>query len=173
MRVYVDSSALLKRVFAEPDSPAAVSMLRERFDAGATLAASSLAWVEVSRVVLSQILGASVSTGERRSVDDETALASRAEALIEIALSGLVEKPISSEVIALARRLRPPVLRSLDAIHLASALLLDVDRIMTYDQRLAVVAGYHGIQVETPRRVCGVAAVQGNPRPAHHLGDDI
>lgn len=150
MRIYVDSSALLKRVFAESDSPAAVALLHERFDAGDTLAASSLAWVEVSRVVLGQVLGASVRAGERRSVDDDIALASRAEALIEIALSGLVEKPISSDVIALARRLRPPVLRSLDAIHLASALLLDADRMVTYDQRLAVAAGYHGIQVEAP-----------------------
>lgn len=57
MRIFVDSRDLLKRVFTEPDSPAAVAMLRERFDAGDTLAASSLAWVEVSRVVLGQILG--------------------------------------------------------------------------------------------------------------------
>jgi hypothetical protein len=34
---------------------------------------------------------------------------------------------VSGEVIALARRLAPPVLRTLDAIHLASALLIDAD----------------------------------------------
>lgn len=70
--------------------------------------------------------------------------------MIEIALSGLVEGPISPDVIALARRLRPPVLRSLDAIHLSSALLLDVDRMVTYDQRMAAAAAHHGIQVEAP-----------------------
>lgn len=150
MRVYVDSSALLKRVFAEPDSPAAGALLRRHFDAGDTLATSSLAWVEVSRVVLGQIAGTPMRTIEAETVEDDGIQASRVEGLIEIALSGLVERPISPDVIALARRLRPPVLRSLDAIHLSSALLLDVDRMVTYDQRMAAAAAHHGIQVEAP-----------------------
>ncbi|MDQ2847262.1 MAG: type II toxin-antitoxin system VapC family toxin [Actinomycetota bacterium] len=146
----MDSSGLLKRVFAESDSPAAVSLLRSHVDAGDTLAASSLAWVEVSRVVLGRIAGGVPRPDEAKTVGKEAIRSSNADALIEIALSGLVEKPMSPDVIALARRLRPTVLRSLDAIHLSSALLLDSDRMVTYDQRLADAAGYHGIQVEAP-----------------------
>lgn len=43
-------------------------------------------------------------------------------------------------------------MRSLDAIHLATALLLrgDLDAIVTYDKRLAVVAEAHGLPVDSP-----------------------
>ena len=44
------------------------------------------------------------------------------------------------------------MLRSLDAIHLATALLIreDVDALLTYDDRLAAAATAHGLQVATP-----------------------
>ncbi|MGI8415754.1 MAG: type II toxin-antitoxin system VapC family toxin [Nakamurella sp.] len=150
MRIYLDSSALLKRIFAEPDSPAAVSLLRSHVDAGDTLATSSSAWVEVSRVVLGRIAEGSTRLDEVKTIGGEPIRSSSTDALIEIALSGVLEKPMSPDVIALARRLRPTVLRSLEPIHLSSALLLDADRMVTYDQRLADAAGYHGIQVEAP-----------------------
>jgi predicted nucleic acid-binding protein len=46
-----------------------------------------------------------------------------------------------------------PRLRSLDAIHLATALALgdDLDAIMTYDQRMADAARGFGLRVEAPR----------------------
>lgn len=135
MRIYVDSSALLKRIFAEAESRALISALRDHQRAEAALVTSSLAWVEVSRAVRSY---ANVERGV--GFDD----------LVEVALSGVLEKPITSEVIALARRLDPPVLRSLDAIHLASALLLDVDVIVAYDQRLAEAAAHHRIRTLRP-----------------------
>lgn len=123
MRVYVDTSALLKRVFAENESQALTAVLTEYVRTDAALVTSSLAWVEVSRAVRAQ-----ASTGTEVPVD--------AEELVEVALSGVLEKPITAEVIALARRINPPVLRSLDAIHLASALLVDADVVVTYDLRL-------------------------------------
>ena len=132
MRVYVDSSALLKRVFAESESEALKASLRSHVAQDAALVSSSLAWVEVARALRAGTSGA--------DIDD----------LSDRALSGILERPIGAEVVALARRLQPAVLRSLDAIHLASAILLDVDLVIAYDQRLAEAARHHGIKVSTP-----------------------
>ena len=132
MRVYVDSSALLKRVFAESESEALKASLRSHVAQGEALVSSSLAWLEVARALRAGTSGA--------DIDD----------LSDRALSGILERPIGAEVVALARRLQPAVLRSLDAIHLASAILLDVDLVIAYDQRLAEAARHHGIKVSTP-----------------------
>ena len=135
MRVYVDSSALLKRVFAESDSRPLISTLRDFQQADTALVTSSLAWVEISRA-----LRAYANTEMDVEVDN----------LVEVSLSGVLEKPITSEVIALARRLNPPVLRSLDAIHLATALLVDADVILAYDLRLIEAAAEHKIRTLSP-----------------------
>ena len=47
--------------------------------------------------------------------------------------------PVSDRVLVLAGELLPPDIRSLDAIQLATALLLggDVGRVITYDERMA------------------------------------
>jgi len=132
VRVYVDSSALLKRVFAESESEALKASLRSHVAQGEALVSSSLAWLEVARALRAGTSGA--------DIDD----------LSDRALSGILERPIGAEVVALARRLQPAVLRSLDGIHLASAILLDVDLVIAYDQRLAEAARHHGIKVSTP-----------------------
>lgn len=134
MRVYLDSSALLKRAFAEPESLALIRAVRGYVDDGTALVASSLAWVEVSRAV--------------RAADNDKHL--EVDDVVDTALSGVLEKPITAEVVALARRLRPSTLRSLDAIHLASALLLDVDVLLAYDRRLIDAAGDHRIRTLSP-----------------------
>lgn len=134
MRVYLDSSALLKRAFAEPESQALLRAVRGYVDEGTALVASSLAWVEVSRAV--------------RAADIGTHL--QADEVVDTALSGVLEKPITAEVVALAHRLRPPALRSLDALHLASALLLDVDLVVAYDRRLIDAAVEHGMRTLSP-----------------------
>lgn len=41
-------------------------------------------------------------------------------------------------------------LRSLDALHLAAALQLDVDRLITYDTRMATAARAVGLHVQAP-----------------------
>lgn len=60
--------------------------------------------------------------------------------------------PISDPIVESACRLDPPVLRSLDAIHLASALLLgdELEGIVTYDRRLANAARELGVPVFSP-----------------------
>ena len=135
MRIHVDSSALLKRVFAEAESAALLSLLSGHVEADASLTSSSLAWVEVSRAV------------RMAGVHDATL---RVDELTSTALSGVLEQPISAEVVALARRLPPPGLGSLDVIHLASALLLDADLVIAYDQRLLEAAQRQGLYIASP-----------------------
>ncbi|UPK73121.1 type II toxin-antitoxin system VapC family toxin [Nocardioidaceae bacterium SCSIO 66511] len=132
MRVYLDSSALLKRVVAEQETGALQGVVSVHRANGDSLLASSLAWVEVSRAL-------------RRTLSAE-----RAVDAADAALAGVLERPITADIIALARRLDAPLLRSLDAIHLASLLLLDADVMLTYDDRLADACRAHGIPTRAP-----------------------
>lgn len=134
MRVYVDSSALLKRVLAEPESAALNSTLAGYVAEDSALVCSSLGWIEVSRALRSGF----AETDD--SVND----------WCDVALSGILERPVNSDVVALARRLAPPVLRSLDAIHLASALLTDADVLLGYDQRLLDAARHQNLATASP-----------------------
>ncbi len=134
MRLYLDSSAALKRVVAEPESAGLVARLDKHHTQGDVFVSSSLAWIEVARALRS-LRGATLA-----EVADE----------VDAALSGVAEHPLVAEVVALARRVNPAVLRSLDAIHLASALLLDADVVLTYDQRLAAACIDGGLAVAAP-----------------------
>ena len=67
-----------------------------------------------------------------------------------MALSGILEIPIDADVVALARRLTPRVLGSLDAIHLASALLVGAHVVVAYDQRLLAAARDLGFSSSKP-----------------------
>lgn len=95
---------------------------------------SSLAWIEVARALRS------LHNAMLAEIADD----------VDAALSGVAEHPIVAEVVALARRANPAMLRSLNAIHLASALLLDADVVLTYDQRLAVACIHQGLAVAAP-----------------------
>ncbi len=135
MRAYIDSSALLKRVFREPHSASLSAALAKYVSAESALVTSSLAWIEVSRAVRAYSMNHTEVT---------------ADDVVDAAMSGVLEHPMNREVVALARRLNPLVLRSLDAIHLASALLLDVAVIVTYDRRLAEAAAVNGLRSASP-----------------------
>ena len=115
---YLDSSAIVKLALREQESRALRQYLRRR----APYVSSSLARVEVARALLP--LG--VPAGERGR-----AVLARVE---------LVR--ITDGVLRTAGELLPPELRSLDAIHLATADGLgdQVARIVTYDDRFAAAA---------------------------------
>lgn len=129
--VYVDTSALLKRVVIEGESAAVRSLLRDRDAAGDLLTASSLAWLEVWRSL-------------RRAGVAEL------EATALSALSGIAKFPLTEVLLVRARRVGYDTLRSLDAIHLASALAVGADSILTYDDRLAESAASVGLEVLAP-----------------------
>lgn len=71
----------------------------------------------------------------------------------EAGLTELLLIPIDSGVLAAAARLPPPALRSLDAIHLATALSLGTDLgvLIAYDARLLDAARALAIPVAEPR----------------------
>jgi predicted nucleic acid-binding protein len=136
VRVYLDSSAVIKRVIAEQASDELVATIDEHESAGDLLVSSSLAWIEMTRALHA-----------RANREPATAIA-----LADDALSGVAEQAISAEVVSLARRLNPSSLRSLDAIHLASALLLDVHQLITYDDRLIAACRANGVNTLSPGR---------------------
>lgn len=116
----------------------AVEAAFDRYTADeAVIISSSLAWVEVSRALRTRL-----GCGSYR--DDEIHDA------VEAALAGVAERLITGDVVGLARRIAPPALRTLDAIHLATAILLDVDEVVTYDDPLVDACRAHGLAVSMP-----------------------
>ena len=129
--LYLDSSAIVKLVVPEPETRALVETIRSDPET----VSSVLARVEVLRAVR--------RAGARRAVAD------RAEAiLLRMALVRLEEG-----VVTTASKLRPLELRTLDAIHLATALSLapQLSSLITYDARLASAARAAGLTVHLPR----------------------
>lgn len=134
-RVYVDSSALLKRVLNEPQTPALAVALDSYAHGGDLLSSSSLAWVEVWRTL----------RRVARVLPDVVVEDWAADALV-----GVAEVPLSADVLIAARGIGSDLLRSLDAIHLASALAVRADVVLTYDDRLADAAAGAGLEVVAP-----------------------
>ena len=125
---YVDSSAIVKLAVREPESAALRRFLTRRQPLGS----SALARTEVARALLPSGPEA-VARGE--------------EVLRRIQLLR-----INDRVLSAAGQLLPPELRSLDAIHLASAdqLGASVRQIVTYDERTAEAARTIGWTVVAP-----------------------
>jgi predicted nucleic acid-binding protein len=125
---YVDSSAIVKLAVREPESDALRKYLRRR----RPLLSSALARTEVLRALLPGG-GAAVAAGRR-------------------ALARVDLVRVNDAVLNLAGSLDPIELRSLDAIHLATATRLGVDlgEIVTYDERMTVAAHAMGYRVATP-----------------------
>lgn len=125
---YVDSSALVKLAVRETESAA----LRRYLGRRRPLVSSALARTEVVRALLP--LG---SDAVRRGRD----VLARVELL-----------RVSDRVLDAAGLLAPSELRSLDAIHLASAeqLGMDLRGFVTYDERLASAAAGRGLRVVQP-----------------------
>jgi len=59
---------------------------------------------------------------------------------------------VTADILDAAGRLDPPMLRTLDAVHLATALALgdDLESIVTYDARLAAAAQANGVPARAP-----------------------
>jgi predicted nucleic acid-binding protein len=125
---YVDSSALLKLAIGEPESAA----LRRYLGRRRPLVSSALARTEVIRALLP--LGAAAV---RRGRD----VLARVDLL-----------RVSDRVLDAAGELTSADLRSLDAIHLASAGQIgpDMGGFVTYDERLAAAARERGLRVVQP-----------------------
>ena len=137
MRLYLDSSAIAKRSIAESESEPVERYLESASASGSILVASAMAWVEVGRVI-------------RGGLDRSGTAPAELSGLLDQAFAGVSEAPVSPQVISLARRIGPPTLRSLDAIHLATATLIDADVVVAYDQRLLQIAEELGFATLSP-----------------------
>lgn len=128
--IYLDSSALLKLLHEEAESAALADWLSAR--AGTPVVSSALAAVEVTRAC--------------RRVDAGALPAAKA------LLAGLDTIPLSGAVIGEAADVGEITLRSLDAIHLASALSIraDLSSFVAYDRRLGDAASAAGLTLVAP-----------------------
>ena len=125
---YLDASAYVKLVLREPGYEVLLRAL-DRWPA------------HVSSVLL--------------RTEAERGCARYGERFRERALAGLKTVallPLDEAVLAAAGALRPVELRSLDAIHLATALSVAVRRcvLFSYDDRLSTAAAAAGVPVERP-----------------------
>jgi len=125
---YLDSSAIVKLAIDESQSTALRRHLRRR----GPLTSSTLARTEVLRALLDE---------------GEAGVARGREVLGRL---NLVR--INDRVLNAAGSLLPSELRSLDAIHLATALQLgdDVRQIITYDERMLAAAYALGLRTASP-----------------------
>jgi predicted nucleic acid-binding protein len=130
--LYLDSSALVKLVLPEAESSALVESLAD----WPVRISSELAHLEVLRAV-------------RRAAANPAS-----EQRAEKVLAALNLLKIDREILGRAARLEPRTLRSLDAVHLASALSLgdDLGAIVIYDDALSTAAVACGLNVLAPGR---------------------
>jgi predicted nucleic acid-binding protein len=126
--IYLDSSAIVKLVVREPESTALRRYLRRR----RPLVSSALAGTEVARALLP--FGADAISRSRE------------------VLSRLDLARVNARVMTAAGLLLPEDVRSLDAIHLATARELGTDlaRVVTYDERMSRAAQALGFVVAAP-----------------------
>ena len=127
MSWYLDSSAILKYIFAEPERPALLKALT------AQAISSELARLEVKRAVY--------------RINPKDIILANEE------LSRINFVSISNQVLGVAESFTGSVtLATLDAIHVATAITLGkgIEGIITYDKHMITNAGKMGIKVLSP-----------------------
>jgi uncharacterized protein len=129
LATYLDSSAIVKLVVREPESAA----LRKYVERRLPLVSSALARAEVLRALLP---GGDAAVARGRDV-----------------LARLELIRVNDRVLTMAGAMLPVELRTLDAVHLATAAHLGVDLgpVVTYDDRMAAAARHLGHRVAAPR----------------------
>lgn len=127
MKAYIDASAAMKLVIIEGETLALQRYLHEIDDAA----------------IFSSVL---LETELRRGA--EASGASQAEATSVLSGVALVDAP--RVLFREAGLLRAPGLRSLDALHLATALRNDAQVMVTYDRRLLRAAEQVGLSTVAP-----------------------
>lgn len=132
--IYLDSAAIVKLVHREPESGELNAWLTERI--GMPRLTSALAEVEVPRAILR--------------------CAPERQQRIPVVMGTIARIRVGDPVRALAASYKDPMLRSLDAIHLATAQLLasgteeSAATFVTYDKRLLAAAGKAGLKTASP-----------------------
>ena len=132
--IYLDSSALLKFVKPERESPE-LRTWRLALEAGTELVTSRLASLEIGRTLIRAGVGRD-----------------RVPYVVGQALRGLYLVDVTSTVLARAQSYGIRRLGSLDAIHLATAdpFVPELTGLVTYDAELAAASSEIGIAVIAP-----------------------
>lgn len=112
----------------EPETPA----VRRHLAPGGALVTSRIALVEVPRAT--------------KLANPSAAVAHEVDRLLGSCMLVAVSPPL----LRAARALISSEIRTLDAIHLASALRLEADELVAYDRRLLEAAALHGLAVASP-----------------------
>lgn len=128
--IYLDSAAVVKLVHAEPESPALRTWLDERAETG---------WI--SSVLV-----------EIESFRALARYAPEAVTRLHPVLDQIDLIDLSPGVRILAQTVRPVTVRSLDAIHLGTALTIrpSLTSFVTYDKRLLDAATAAGLPADSP-----------------------
>jgi len=130
---YLDSSALVKIVWDEPES----EVLRAYID-GADLVSCELVLTEIPRAI-------------RRAAADDDAMLDTLMARTGDLLDSIALLPLDRPLLLAAGALDHPALRALDAIHVAAAVALDpVDAFVGYDERQSAAARLAGLRTVAP-----------------------
>jgi predicted nucleic acid-binding protein len=128
--IYLDTSAAAKLVKDEYGSAELAVFITARI--GEPLVSSALVYPELLRAVARADPG----------------FTPRAMALLQ----RIMTVPMAADIVLESATVGNPYLRTLDAIHLATALALaeEISSFLTYDKRLAEAAAAAGLHVETP-----------------------
>ena len=132
--IYLDSAAIVKLVHTEPETAALDLWLAEHI--GMPRVSSAIAEIEVPRAILR--------------------CAPTKQARIPMVMGTVARVEIDIAIRTLAASYRSPLLRSLDAIHLATAQLLATQMgeppaaFVTYDKRLLAAATAAGLPTASP-----------------------
>jgi predicted nucleic acid-binding protein len=128
--LYLDASAIVRVIAPENESAALVRVLETRTEQ----VTSALSLAEVPRAL--------------RRIRATAAMMRRAER----ALGQLSLIRVDRDILEAAGEFGRPDLRTLDAVHLASALSLgaDLEAVVTYDRRLSAAAQGAGVRVFAP-----------------------
>ena len=128
--IYLDSAAVVKLVHAEPESPPLRAWLDERAETG--WVSSVLVEIESFRAV--------------------ARYAPEAVTRLHPVLDQIDLIDLSPRVCILAQTVRPVTVRSLDAIHLGTALSIrhNLTSFVTYDKRLLDAAITAGLPADSP-----------------------
>ncbi len=128
MRIYADSSALVKLVVTEPES----AQLARSIPEDAEVVTSALSVAEVARAV------------KLAELEDDT------EPDPDALLAGCTLVDVDLVVLRDAAALASRSLRTLDAIHLATAIRVSPDTVLAYDRQLVRATKVAGLHVEMP-----------------------
>jgi len=131
---YLDTSALVKLLLDEPESPNLRAYLRD-----ADLVSCELTLTEIPRAIRR-----AVGTDSKLPVDQ---LLRRGGELLDAVALVPLERPL----LLAASALEEPLLRALDAIHLASAIVVSpIDGFVSYDERQSAAARLAGLRTVAP-----------------------